>query len=737
MSYKNSALSDYIYLISTQNRSDKRTELERKDPISNIIIRDNEEFINKISDGTSPESIIKGCVTVKKSSHYVVGSDARVGLAVKETCTAVSSTTNNDKISITVIIAADLHKHKKAIKSLTNLLVDICRRNGIPKLSLEDNDEDKRSLMLPSDMNKDLKKYIVDTLINSVNNSVDGYVVGDFHPRLSVDDDYWGNMQDPDSPAYEYYHGSKCFDPVGSWESDNSYGMPNCTAYAWGRFREIAEKYTGKLPSNVIRGNARDWYDDAPSRGYNVGKTPELGAIMCWWSSSAGHVAIVENISKDGKTLTLSESGYRGHYFWKGEATKTATGWYSSYVGGYTFQGFIYIPKLNINTNIGDSVEGYSDRQWVAKDNNDGSNPLTTKEKQNNAILFSRYFISKGWTLESIAGMLGNIASEGLFNPGQWEYTANVVGEYPNELPANDLDFDGIDSTTGEEIAVGYGFVGWTPYTKYAHWVHKTFGKDTEWRRNGDAQCARIEYERKEGLQWGYNGIVGEDPNDYGLPSLNSYSKSTKNVRDLALYFMWFYEKPWSGAYTEEHYNTRQTAAETWLEFLKTNDEIYGVSGPGITLVEQPNTKTLQLYGYAGGSKEKTNSVTLYYKWDATTINPKDKNSYDNVIKLDIGKPFIYNIRKPRLAKTIALYILQNNKKTDNDDKKVVSQHDTVYAKLKPSYPCVHIMNSSNKFVPYVPHINNSNNFDIYAPLIYLSDGWYAIFDSGIEKLNI
>lgn len=47
-------------------------------------------------------------------------------------------------------------------------------------------------------------------------------------------------------------------------------------------------------------GNAGSWYDNAKAKGYSVGPTPKVGAIMVAWESSLGHVAYVQSVNPDG-----------------------------------------------------------------------------------------------------------------------------------------------------------------------------------------------------------------------------------------------------------------------------------------------------------------------------------------------------------------------------------------------------------------------------------------------------
>lgn len=124
--------------------------------------------------------------------------------------------------------------------------------------------------------------------------------------------------------------------------SQGGYGLPNCTAYAFGRAYEIL----GTTP-NLAMGNANSWWAYNQNTGYYPsGSTPKLGAVICWGGSSDGHVAIVEAIN--GNTVTLSESTYSGIYFQNYTYTIGAED--ATSVGG--FQGYIY---------IGDYIDAASD----------------------------------------------------------------------------------------------------------------------------------------------------------------------------------------------------------------------------------------------------------------------------------------------------------------------------------------------------------------------------------------
>jgi surface antigen len=95
----------------------------------------------------------------------------------------------------------------------------------------------------------------------------------------------------------------------------------NCTAYAYGRFWEIADCVKDLVgvdskPTAALHGNAMDWYpNNKKANDYDYGLEPKLGAILCLGSDDGkgGHVAIVEQVTteENGDTsIKCSESGY-------------------------------------------------------------------------------------------------------------------------------------------------------------------------------------------------------------------------------------------------------------------------------------------------------------------------------------------------------------------------------------------------------------------------------------------
>ncbi len=117
-------------------------------------------------------------------------------------------------------------------------------------------------------------------------------------------------------------------------------GMPNCTAYVWGRLYELTGiRYT------ELTGNGEDMYINAAKAGLKTSTEPRLGSLICWQqgatgddSDGAGHIAVVEQILDNGD-LICSQSHCNGVEF--DLLTAKATDNYK-YKDGYTLQGFIH-----------------------------------------------------------------------------------------------------------------------------------------------------------------------------------------------------------------------------------------------------------------------------------------------------------------------------------------------------------------------------------------------------------
>lgn len=292
----------------------------------------------------------------------------------------------------------------------------------------------------------------------------------------------------------------------------SGYGLPNCTAYAWGRFWELS----GERPTLCIN-NAEDWYKY--NDGYARGQTPKLGAVIVWAKGQvgvnddgAGHVAIVEQINADGSIRT-SNSAYNGSLFYMQDIPASYA------LSGYTFQGFIYNPVDFEASGTGEMPTPISGNRW-----------LTRAEMENNAAYIYYYLSARGWTMNAIAGMLGNMETESTVNPGIWQ----------------NLDEGNIHD--------GLGLVQWTPASLLLDYADERGVEPLAM----DTQLQYLVYECMNELQY-------IPTSAYPKPaSFNDFKNSNDSPDFLAMAFVHNYERP---ATTNQPQRGEQ--ALVWYDFLK------------------------------------------------------------------------------------------------------------------------------------------------------------------------
>lgn len=136
-----------------------------------------------------------------------------------------------------------------------------------------------------------------------------------FKPRLEMD----GIYSSPYYTTWNQYYIS-------------GVGMPNCTAYVYGRWNELCvyREVHNRFPIH----DGCDWYPDGLAKGFVGGREPQLGAAACWWYCQrddygnlvydeqgnpipTGHVAVVEQINYDSagnavSFITSNSAWYRG-----------------------------------------------------------------------------------------------------------------------------------------------------------------------------------------------------------------------------------------------------------------------------------------------------------------------------------------------------------------------------------------------------------------------------------------
>lgn len=164
----------------------------------------------------------------------------------------------------------------------------------------------------------------------------------------------------------------------------------------------------------------------------------------------------------------------------------------------------------------------------------DSSNPLTNTQMEVNARYIFSYLVAKGWTVNAIAGILGNMQVESSLNPGRWQN----------------------DRVQGDATSHGYSLVQWTPYTKYTEWCSSNGYSDPS---EMDTALARIIYEVENNIQW-----IGVG-NFYGI-SFDEFTHSMMSPYDLGKAFILCYERPADQSAEAQDY--RGTLANTWYEYL-------------------------------------------------------------------------------------------------------------------------------------------------------------------------
>ena len=133
-----------------------------------------------------------------------------------------------------------------------------------------------------------------------------------------------------------------------------------------------------------------------------------------------------------------------------------------------------------------------------------------------NMRLVLQYFLAKGWTRNSICGMLGNMMVESTVNPWLFQHSS----------------LDWSDPAAILADSGGMGLTQWTPCRKYYQWAVDS-NLDPE---SGNTMCDRIYYEYQNNLQWSLD--------NYGHHTWEDFVTSTETPEILARVFLWAYERP-------------------------------------------------------------------------------------------------------------------------------------------------------------------------------------------------
>ena len=161
------------------------------------------------------------------------------------------------------------------------------------------------------------------------------------------------------------------------------------------------------------------------------------------------------------------------------------------------------------------------------------SEPLTVPQMRVNAgyiyNVLTTYF---GWSVNSVAALLGNMQAESTINPGRWQ------------------------SDDVENMSGGYGLVQWTPATKYFEWVPEFIVPDDP--SHMDNNLDMINFEVTNGLQW-----ISTDA--YPL-TFYEFTVSEESPEYLAKAFLLNYERP--ADQSESVQNYRAALANSWYAYI-------------------------------------------------------------------------------------------------------------------------------------------------------------------------
>jgi hypothetical protein len=184
----------------------------------------------------------------------------------------------------------------------------------------------------------------------------------------------------------------------------------------------------------------------------------------------------------------------------------------------------------------GDGASGEVGYTWIIGGNSEYFEDYGNKQKNNAACIYS-YFYFKGWTLQSIAALCGNIMQESKFNPALIE-----IG------------------------GTGHGLVQWTPPSNLYDVLDVLYGNHDDWE-SGDKQCSVLYAEYQESTGEAHTGIEPQWYQTSAYPiSWKEWASSTSDPGELALAFQANYERPAS------LHQERAEYARKWFGILKTID---------------------------------------------------------------------------------------------------------------------------------------------------------------------
>ena len=170
-----------------------------------------------------------------------------------------------------------------------------------------------------------------------------------------------------------------------------------------------------------------------------------------------------------------------------------------------------------------------------------GAYSRTSKEAIDIAAEIYSVLYKQGWTVNAVAGLLGNIGYESGYNPWRWQN-------------------DNIGASDGSPWKnKGYGLVQFTPASKYINSAMSTPG----YGPNFSDQPGRITDGNSQMIY--LDGYADYYPTKAYPMTYAEYKKSTNDAGTLAVTWLYNYERPADPASTEA---ARREAGLYWFDVL-------------------------------------------------------------------------------------------------------------------------------------------------------------------------
>lgn len=291
--------------------------------------------------------------------------------------------------------------------------------------------------------------------------------------------------------------------------------------------------------------------------GFEPDRNPIVTGYLCNWLLALGFTEI-----------TISDEWKPGDILWRDGHTEMV------YEGRTTMGAHTHRYAFENQVSINDSPSSVSSWSRCFRYGAGGSNTpvfewiygetdeyLSEEQMQNNAVLVYQFFSAKGWSMNAIAALLGNMEVESTLNPNMIE-----IG------------------------GTGHGLVQWTPPENLYAVLDVLYGSHSDWHL-GEKQLEVLYAEYQEATGQADRGIEKQWYSTSNYPmSWSEWSTSDNAPSYLVLVFMHNYERP-DLDYDNGHAADRIENANKWYEFLLAGDFTPG--GGGIT--PDPPTPTVTI----------------------------------------------------------------------------------------------------------------------------------------------